>query len=65
MAKQEIKSLRKGSVQWNEDDRLQIAAILVKAGYAVQCVRREIPPEGTRKSAQYEYVIEYWEGDQR
>lgn len=57
MAKQSIRSIRKGSVQWNEEDRLQMVSMLAKAGYAVQIVRKEVP----RKSAQYEYVIEYGE----
>lgn len=26
-----IRSLRKGSVQWNEEDRLQLVSILAKA----------------------------------
>ena len=34
MAKQIIRSIRKGSAQWNEEDRLQIATLLVKAGYS-------------------------------
>ena len=43
MGKQVIRSIRKGSVQWNEEDRLQMVAMLAKAGYAVQIVRQEIP----------------------
>lgn len=35
MAKQIIRSIRKGSVQWNEEDRLQMVSMLAKAGYAV------------------------------
>lgn len=60
MAKQIIRSIRKGSVQWNEEDRLQMVSMLAKAGYAVQ-VRKEIPSSETRKTTQYEYVIEYGE----
>ena len=60
MAKQIIRSIRKGSVQWNEEDRLQVS-MLAKAGYAVQIVRKEIPSSETRKTTQYEYVIEYGE----
>ena len=60
MAKQSIRSIRKGSVQWNEEDRLQMVSMLAKAGYAVQIVKKEVPGEN-RKSAQYEYVIEYGE----
>lgn len=61
MAKQSIRSIRKGSVQWNEEDRLQMVSMLAKAGYAVQIVRKEVPGGEYRKSAQYEYVIEYGE----
>ena len=43
MAKQIIRSIRKGSVQWNEEDRLQMVSMLAKAGYAVQVVRKEVP----------------------
>ena len=43
MAKQSIRSIRKGSVQWNEEDRLQMVSMLAKAGYAVQIVRKEVP----------------------
>ncbi len=61
MAKQIIRSIRKGSVQWNEEDRLQMVSMLAKAGYAVQIVRKEIPSSETRKTTQYEYVIEHGE----
>ena len=61
MAKQIIRSICKGSVQWNEEDRLQMVSMLAKAGYAVQIVRKEIPSSETRKTTQYEYVIEYGE----
>lgn len=61
MAKQIIRSIRKGSVQWNEEDRLQMVSMLAKAGYAVQIARREIPVGENRKTTQYEYVIEFGE----
>lgn len=61
MEKQIIRSIRKGSVQWNEEDRLQMISMLAKAGYAVQIVRREIPGREDKKNLQYEYVIEYGE----
>lgn len=62
MAKQIIRSIRKGSVQWNEEDRLQMVSMLAKAGYAVQIARSSpIPSSETRKTTQYEYVIEYGE----
>ena len=57
---QKIFSIRKGSSQWNEDDRLQMAAMLVKCGYAVRIGRRPIQgKEG--KNAPCEYFVEYWE----
>ena len=61
MAKQIIKSIRKGSVQWNEEDRLQMVSMLAKAGYAVQIVRKEIPSSENTKTSQFEYVIGYGE----
>mgnify|MGYP000389973268 CR=1 FL=1 len=81
-----IYSLRKGSVQWNEEDRLSLCGMLIKAGYAARIGRGMIPgTEGRkvhlslphplmhercfvmeplaegRKTAQYEYFVEYWE----
>ena len=55
MAKQSIRSIRKGSVQWNEEDRLQMVSMLAKAG------NKQVVNTIDRKSAQYEYVIEYGE----
>lgn len=55
-----IRSIRKGSVQWNEEDRLKMATLLIKAGYAVRLNRYPIPGK-TGKTQQMEYVIEYWE----
>ena len=52
-----IRSIRKGSAQWNEEDRLKIATLLLKAGYVVHINRYPIPG----KDRQMEYVIEYWE----
>ena len=54
-----IRSLRKGSVQWNEEDRLQLAQLLVKAGYAVAIKRRQL--SGDKKNTQFEYTVEAWE----
>lgn len=60
MAKQKICSIRKGSVQWNEEDRLQLATMLIKCGYAVRIGRQPIAgKEG--KNAPQEYYVEYWE----
>ena len=54
-----IYSLRKGSVQWNEEDRLKIATLLLKAGYSVRIGRQQIESAGSKK--QMEYTVEYWE----
>lgn len=62
MAKQIIRSIRKGTAQWNEEDRLQMVSMLAKAGYAVRLVRKELPAAEGNKRPQYEYVIEYGEG---
>lgn len=56
-----IRSIRKGSVQWSEEDRLNIATLLLKAGYAVRLGRYPIPGKSSGKAQQMEYVIEYWE----
>ena len=56
-----IRSIRKGSVQWSEEDRLKVATLLLKAGYAVKLNRQPIPGKASGKTQQMEYVIEYWE----
>lgn len=56
-----IYSLRKGSVQWNEEDRLSLCGMLIKAGYAARIGRGMIPGTEGRKTAQYEYFVEYCE----
>lgn len=61
MGKQIIRSIRKGSVQWNEDDRLQIATLLLKCGYAAKISHRKVPEQAGRNNAQKEYIIEFWE----
>lgn len=61
MARQIIRSIRKGSVQWNEEDRLQIATLLLKCGYAAKITHRVVPEQQGKGNAQKEYVIEYWE----
>lgn len=40
----------------NEQDRLDMARLLIKAGYTVRLGR-----ERTGKSSAYTYFIEYWE----
>lgn len=61
MQKNKIQSLRKGSVQWNEEDRLALASLLIKAGYVVKIGRGPVPGTEDRKNVQYEYYVEYWE----
>lgn len=56
-----IYSQRKGSVQWNEEDRLALCSLLIKAGYAARIGRGVVPGTEARKNAQYEYFVEYWE----
>lgn len=61
MTKNVIRSIRKGTCQWNEEDRLQLIGILAKAGYAVKIGRQQVPGTEEKKSVQYEYTVEYWE----
>lgn len=61
MERQLIRSIRKGSVQWNEEDRLQLATLLVKCGYTVKLSNRVVPGQAERANATKEYVIEFWE----
>lgn len=56
MAKKRIQSQKLGSC--NEQDRLDIARLLIKAGYSVRIGREK--PEG-KKNGAYVYFIEYWE----
>ena len=58
MAKQRIYSLKDGSL--NENDRLEIARLLLKAGYAARLGREK--PAG-KSNGNYEYFIEFWEGE--
>lgn len=61
MAKQIIRSIRKGSVQWNEEDRLQMVS-MAGQGRICGADRQKGNPAGeNRKTTQYEYVIEYGE----
>ena len=61
MEKQIIRSLRKGNVQWNEEDRLQLGALLLKAGYAVRIGRRALPRQSDKQNSKMEYTVEFWE----
>lgn len=53
-----IKNIRKGSARWNEEDRLQIAALLIKAGYTVKIDYLPIPGDAKGKK---EHVVVYEE----
>lgn len=52
-----IRNVRGGTVGLNEEDRLMIARLLVKAGYAVKIGYRTIPGNAKGKK---EYIVEYW-----
>lgn len=56
-----IYSLRKGTVQWNEEDRMTLCGLLIKAGYAAKIGRGAVPGSESKKTPQYEYYVEYWE----
>lgn len=58
-----IRSIRKGSAQWSEEDRLQLVSILAKAGYAVKIGRRMVPGTENKPKPQMEYTVEYWEAE--
>lgn len=55
-----IRSIRGGSAGLNEEDRLALAGLLIKAGYTVRIGHREIPGNAKGKK---EYIVEYWEKD--
>lgn len=61
MAKQTIRSIRKGSVQWNEEDRLSLGALLLKCGYTVKFVNRAVPGQENKSKGTREYIVEFWE----
>lgn len=54
MSKQRIYSAKNNSL--NEQDRLALASLLIKAGYTVRLGR-----EKQGKGNTYTYFIEYWE----
>lgn len=56
-----IRNVRGGTVGWNEEDRLTLANILVKAGYTVRIDHRVIPGEAKKK----EYVVIYEEPEKK
>ena len=50
MSRNVIRSIRKGSVQWNEEDRLKVATLLLKAGYSVR-IRRIVTDTGSKPTS--------------
>lgn len=59
--RQRVYSQRKGSVQWNEEDRLALCGLLIKAGYAARIGRCAVKGKEGSKNAPMEYFVEYWE----
>lgn len=57
MKKQRIYSVKGNSL--NESERLEIARLLIKAGYVVKLGRERIKPQ----SKSYVYFVEYWEAE--
>lgn len=56
-----IRNVRGGSTKWNEEDRLQLGSLLLKAGYKVQIDYRTVPGEEGKPKAKKEYVVVYEE----
>lgn len=54
-----IRSIRGGTAGLNEEERLAIARLLIKAGYSVR-IGHQVIPGNTR--GKKEYIVEYWEG---
>ena len=52
-----IRNVRGGSAKWNDDDRLQLATLLIKAGYAVKIDYRTVPGDEGKPKAKKEYVV--------
>lgn len=53
-----IRNIRGGTAGLNEEDRLLIAKLLIKAGYSVRIGHQVIPGNAKGKK---EYIVEYWE----
>ena len=56
-----IRNVRGGSAKWNEEDRLQLATLLIKAGYTVKIDYRTVPEDEGKPKAKKEYVVVYEE----
>ena len=59
-----IRNIRGGSAKLNEEDRLQLAALLVKSGYTVKIDYRTVPGEEGKQKPKKEYVVVFEEEKQ-
>ena len=56
-----IRNIRGGTTKWSEEDRLQLATLLNKAGYTVRMAYRTVPGEEGKTKGKKEYVVVYEE----
>lgn len=56
-----IRNIRKGSTKWNEEDRLKLGDLLLKAGYTVRMEYRIVPGEENKPKPKKEHVVVYEE----
>lgn len=56
-----IRCIREGSARVNEEDRLQLANLLVKFGYEVKIAYRTVPGDEGKTKPKKEHVIVYQE----
>lgn len=57
----EIRNIRKGSAKLNEEDRLQLATLLFKAGYTVKIEYRTVPGDENKPKPKKEHVVVFEE----
>ena len=57
----EIRNIRKGSAKMNEEDRLQLATLLVKAGYTVKIDYCTVPGDEGKSKPKKEYIVVFEE----
>lgn len=57
----EIRNIRKGSAKLNEEDRLELGRLLLKAGYTVKIDYRTVPGEEGKSKPKKEYVVVFEE----
>ena len=56
-----IRNIRGGSAKFNEEDRLVLATLLVKAGYTVKMEYRIVPGEENKPKPKKEHVVAFEE----